>query len=459
MDPPNGRTLSDALRHRGLLLVAIVVAFLLAGGLFTWNTPPVYEATSRVSIELGETEGAQLSREQLGRYIIQLVRSRPVISRIIADLRMTGTSPDKLAKRMRAEVVRGTGVIVLHAEADTGPRAAALANLLMRVVVERNNTDAAERFRPNREYLDAEQARLEAAIQQERSVVIGPTDVNGLGNHQARLNQLQALYDANYVRRQDLATAEIRAKQVVRPLEFAVTPGKPLRPDPILYLAPTLAIGLTVGLLTILLVERSDNRLLSPEELARATGTPLVVSMPRAPDKALSGRQLIPYQVAHANLLARRPGARTVMVAAASTRDRSDNVADRLGAVAADSGQRVLVVQTDRLAGSLPQPVSQNGSRLTIIPGASSEDKQAATQALEQLAGGYDFAVVSVGSPNANPSAFALAHSADLAVVVATAGVTPIDEARRTAELLRQAGVTLVASFLLANRRDARRRG
>lgn len=454
----HGRTLSDALRHRGLLLLAIVAAFLLAGGVFTGITPPVYEATARLSIDAGETESAQLSREQLGRYIIQLARSRPVMARMIADLRWTRTSPDNLAKRVRAEVVRGTGVVALHAEADSGPRAAALANLLMRVIIERNKAEASERFRPNREYLDAEQARLEASIVQVRSEVIAPTDVNGLANHQAKLNQLQTLYDGNYARRQDLAAAEMRAQQVVRPLEFAVTPGKPSRPDPITYLLATLAVGLAAGLLTILLVERFDDRLLSAEELARATGTPLVVSMPRALGKALSGRQLIPYQVAHANLLARRPGARTVMVAAASTRDRSDNVADRLGAVAADSGQRVLVVQTDRLAGSLPQPVSQNGSRLTIIPAVSSEDKQAATEALEKLAGGYDFAVVSVGSPNANPSAFALAHSTDLAVVVATAGVTPFDEARRTAELLRQAGVTLVASFLLADRRDARRR-
>lgn len=454
----HGRTLSDALRHRGLLLLAIVAAFLLGGGVFTGITPPVYEATARLSIDAGETESAQLSREQLGRYIIQLARSRPVLARMIADLRWTRTSPDNLAKKVRAEVVRGTGVVALHAEADSGPHAAALANLLARVIVERNKAEAAERFRPNREHLDAEQARLDAMIQQVRNEVIAPTDVNGLANHQARLSQLQAQYDGNYARRQDLAATQLRAEQVVRIMEFAVTPGKPSRPDPIRYLLATLAVGLSVGLITILLVERFDDRLLSAEELARATGTPLVVSMPHFSNKGLADRQLVPYQVAHANLLARRPGLRTVMVAAASTRDRSDDVADRLAAVAADSGQRVLVVQTDNLAGRLPKPVSQNGSRVTTVPAGASEDKRVATEALEQLADRYDFAVVSVGSPNTNPSAFSLARSTDLAVVVATSGVTPFGEARRTAESLRQAGVDLVASFLLADREDAQRR-
>jgi len=88
---------------------------------------------------------------------------------------------------------------------------------------------------------------------------------------------------------------------------------------------------------------------------------------------------------------------------------------------------------------------------------ASPDDTLVAMEALDELGGRTDFAVLSVGSPDTNSSAFSLAHSTDLAVVVATAGLTPFAAARRTTESLRQAGVHLVAS-LLADRRVAHRR-
>ncbi len=433
-------------------MLTIVVAFVLAGTFLSRSTPPAYEAKATLLIELGESDAAQQSREQLGRYFIQLVRSRPLLAATVVNLRAR-TTPDALAKRARAEVVRGTGVVAVHAEAATAADAATLANALVRAMIERYKADVTERFRSSREYLDAELTRLDAAIQQVRAEVIPPTNSQALADHQARLGQLQSQYDTTYRSRQELAVQEVRGLQVVRPMEPAVPPGKPSRPDPVVYLVAALVAGVSVGVPVILLLERFDDRLFSADDLARATATPFVISIPRFSRRALSSGAFIRYRVARAHLLARRPGVRSVMIAAASTRDRSDYVAAQLGSVAADSGQRVLVVHAETLLGNVPVPAGQNGELLTTVPVMSPDDTQVAIEALDQVGGRYDFAVFSVGSPDTNPSAFSLARCADLAVLVATAGVTRFAAARRAADSLRQAGVDLVACFLLSDGR------
>ncbi len=451
MDEPRG-SFGRALRHRAFLLLAIVVAFILAGTILNRATPPVYEGTATLFIDVAESDAAQQSRDQLSRYFIQLVRTRPLLTAAVATLPVRPT-PEALARQVRAEVVRGTGVVAVHAEAPTAGDAATLANALVRAMIDRYKADVTGGFRSSREYLDLELTRLDAAIQQVRAEAIPPTNAQALADHQARLGQLQSQYDTTYRSRQDLAVREVRALQVVRPMEPAIPPRKPLRPDPVAYLVAALVAGVSVGVLVILLIERFDDRLFSADDLARATGTPFVMSIPRFSRKALSGGGLIPYRVARAHLLARRPGVRAVMIAAASTRDRSDYVAAQLGSVAADSGQRVLVVHAESLIGNLPVPASQNGPLLTTVPVMSPDDTQVAIEALDQVGGRYDFAVLSVGSPDTNPSAFSLARSADLAVLVATTGVTRFAAARRAAESLRQAGVDLVACFLFSDGR------
>jgi len=433
-------------------LLAIVVAFLVAGTFLSRATARVYEGTATLLIDMGDGDAAQQARDQLSRYFIQLVRTRPLLTAAVASLPVRST-PDALSKRVRAEVVRGTGVVRVHAEAATAGDAATLANALALALINRYRTDVTERFRSIREYLDAELTRLDAAIQQVRAEVIPPTASQALADHQARLGQLQSQYDTTYRSRQEAAVQEGRSQQFVKSIEPAIPPGKPLRPDPLAYLVAALVAGVSVGVLVILVTDRFDDRLFSPDDLARATGTPLVMSIPRYSRRALSSGAFIPYRVARAHLLARRPGVRSVMIAAASTRDRSGYVAAQLGSVAADSGQRVLVVHSESLLGKVKVPASQNGPLLTTVPVMSPDDTQLAIEALDQVGGRYDFAVLSVGSPDTNPSAFSLAWSADLAVLVATAGVTRFAAARRAAESLRQAGVDLVACFMFSDGR------
>jgi len=60
-----------------------------------------------------------------------------------------------------------------------------------------------------------------------------------------------------------------------------------------------------------------------------------------------------------------------------------------------------------------------------------------------------DLALVAVPSPDISPAAVMLGRTSPHAALVATRGVTRFGEARRTADLLRQAGVDVAAGILV----------
>ena len=103
---------------------------------------------------------------------------------------------------------------------------------------------------------------------------------------------------------------------------------------------------------------------------------------------------------------------------AASTGDQAQAAAERLAAVAREAGQRVVIVQADEY------------------------DLEAPPKSL-------DLTLVAAPSPDTNPRAVLLARSSDVAVLVATTGITHFADAERTSTLLRSAGTDVVAAILL----------
>jgi Mrp family chromosome partitioning ATPase len=141
-------------------------------------------------------------------------------------------------------------------------------------------------------------------------------------------------------------------------------------------------------------------------------------------------------------------------VAAASARDNSAAVAVGLGEVALDSGQPVVVVQANGHGPALPRLTGdEDGGMRTIA--APSENRgaidAAVASAMQQYNGDSvrNFVLVAVPSPDTSPTAVLLQPTVQRAVLAATAGVTRFPDARRTADLLRQAGVDVVAAILL----------
>jgi Mrp family chromosome partitioning ATPase len=201
-------------------------------------------------------------------------------------------------------------------------------------------------------------------------------------------------------------------------IQAALTPVKAVDPDPVRYVVAGLVLGLVLGLVVVLLVEYFDDRLLDPEQLGRATGTGLVVKVPKPPRNARLGDRPAPFALAHAHLMALQHPFHMLLVTGATARDPADGVASELAAAAAEAGQQVAVIPSDARDLARRSPA--------------------------------DLTVIAAPSPETSARVVRLAAAGGPVIVVATAGRTRFREAQRTAELLRQAGGQVVAAVLVA---------
>jgi capsular polysaccharide biosynthesis protein len=448
------KTLGDALRHRGMLLLAIVVAFLLGATALVLLMPRTYEGRAQLLVDVRwnvpqDFDVAVLASEHLTRYFLLQTTSRPVLERAIGALALTET-PEHLVKRVQAKAVKGTSLIEVRAQARTPQAAAALTNAVAAAAVEQNQRDVPSRLAATRKYLDGELSRLDTAMQELERQVVPPNNPAAISARQAQLAGLQSQYDHTYARSQDLALAQARGLDMISVAERAQLPKRPLRPDALTYLAAALLVGLLVGVLAVLLLERFDDRLFSAEKLALATGTSLVINVPHRSSPS-SVAQPNPYVLARANLRARYPNAHIVLMAGASPRDDAGHVATELGSVAADEGDRVLVLQSSGVAGA---PDSRlDGSGPTRMAVDSEKELYRFLADLKQGARRFDVVLLSMPSPERSPMAVGAVQASDFGILVATAGRTRYADAQRTAETLRSAGLELAASVLLAEPR------
>src|SRR5207245_4855519 len=166
----------------------------------------------------------------------------------------------------------------------------------------------------------------------------------------ADLNTSQSQYTATFNRLQDLDVQKSRLQSLLSVQQRALPPTAPIDPNLALYLAVSVAAGLLVGFLAALLAERLDDRIRDSGQLAEATGSQLVLEMPKPPRKRGEGqqqeREAASYALAHASMLVRQARVRSVLVVAATLGDHVDDVVLGLARAAADFGDRVLVLQS-----------------------------------------------------------------------------------------------------------------
>ncbi len=460
-------TLGDALLHRWLLVLAIVAAFVLGGAILSTQAP-VYAASAMIYLDVSRTapgfdEGAAAG-ELLQHDLIVLSSSRAVLQAACAapDVGCTDearAAPETLASRITVSADRGTSTLRVTAEAPSALEAAALANAVAQAMIEQDRSEVVRLFKPARDDLESQLASLRAAMDKEegqlRSSLPGSS---AAAAHQAELSTLQLQYSTLYGRLQDLAEQQDRLTSMATISQSALPPASPESPNRPRYLLAALVAGAFVGVLAALLAQRFDDRIHNAEGLARATNTALALAVRPAGRRGPHSARAHPYSLALARLLAQSPRAQTVLVTAASTRDNSLAAAVGLGEVALDSGQRALVVHGNGHAPT-PRQLTPGGDMagLTTIA-AQSNNRADLDAAVASATEEYDgdsagtLVLVAVPSPDTSPTAITLGRTAKRAVLAATAGVTRFRDARRTADLLRQSGVDVVAAILLPRR-------
>jgi capsular polysaccharide biosynthesis protein len=445
-------TLLDALVHRHRVILGIAAAFCLAAAALSLVMPKTYEATAIIYLDTARTASdfdAGIAAGDLVQHdFIVSATSRPTLLEACAGAGVTCWPSDLVApettigKLVTAAVFRGTSEVAVTAKGRTPAEAAALANAVAEATIDQDAAEVRRLYQPARDNLNSQLAQLASQMDAERKALADSAPASSAAAaHTAELNRLQSAYTLTLTRLMDLNQRQDRLTNVATIVQPALPPTKPESPNPLLYVGAALVAGLCVGVFAALLIERLDDRIVS-------AGCTIVQGL-------LFPRTKSSYSRALANLMARSPHAlRKVLVVAASGRDHSDPVAAGLGTVAATAGQRVTVMEFDGHANGSPRPFRSEVAGLTVIamPTALSESP-AGVSRLRGLDGVQDgeFVLMSVPSPDVSPAALALGRSIQQSVLVATHGMTRFGDARRTADLLRQSGIDVVAGILLKN--------
>jgi capsular polysaccharide biosynthesis protein len=458
--------LTEGLLRRYRVVLAITGVCLLVAAFLSVLLPKTYESTAIIYLDTARTatdfDSGIAAGDLLQHDFIVSATSRPTLQAACQSPGIACTTDEMVApettlgKKVTASVYRGTSELSVTAKGSTPEDAAALANAVAQAMIDQDAEEVIRLNQPARDNLNKELTQVAAEMNGEQKALSkSPAGSSAAAAHQAALTRLQNAYAQTLARLLDLNERQDRLTNVATIVQRALPPTRADSPNPLLYLGAALVAGLCVGIFTALLIERFDDRIFSPEALAKAASIPhAFVTEPQKRGLWSSGNDS--YSLALAHLLARSPGARTVLVVASSRRDDSDPVAAGLGAAAAGAGQRADVVQFDPASVGSPRLARSAVAGMTTIRmphgnGAATAAAVAEVSRIHDSGPSSDnLALVAVPSPDISPAAVMLGRASPQAALVATRGVTRFGEARRTAELLRQAGVDVAAGILVS---------
>jgi capsular polysaccharide biosynthesis protein len=452
------KTVGSALRNHARAILGVTMCCLLIAAIAIFVRPPTYAATVTLVVDERQSSPAgsdpSAAAQVMAQEYIELATSRPLATQVCNSVgKQVPCDPESLARHTSASLAQNTTIINLTVGASSPEDAATLANAAANELVSEARTLASQQVKSQIDYLNDQITQLNQQISAEQEA-LGNSNENA-AVHQSRLTQLQSEYTYLYQKLQDLQVSGKSFGNDLNIVQQASPPSRPVDPDPVRYLAVALVAGLALGAMLALLLERWDHRLRRGQALAEAAGLGLVIEEggPGLHGEDLSDRA---YTLARASLISRYPGARTVLMVAASTGDDVDDAASALSRAAAAFGQRVLVLESalglDRNGGEPRRRRLQSGRGAITIAGLAPPDLAPALAAEQDE---YDLTVLAVPSPAVSPLAIMLANKADVIVLVATAGQTTIEEAREATALLRGSGAEVAAGILVADGKGA----
>ena len=194
-DPPLA-LYGHAFARRWRLLAALAVAGALAGGVFGWLRPPVYEA--RASLEIRPLNSGFLDMDEASptapeggeraelRTQARLLESRALADRVVENLNLLlGDAPelraalDRVAGRTEIRADDGSRVFQILSRSEDPALAADFANALVAEFIERARARRVEAAAETAEWLDAQTALLRERLAESEQRLRAYADRNG----------------------------------------------------------------------------------------------------------------------------------------------------------------------------------------------------------------------------------------------------------------------------------------
>ncbi len=330
---------------------------------------PVYRASARLLIdeapESGGNEYAQaLFEERLASTYVELIGLRPVLEETAARLELP-FSADTLSGRLSISAPSQAQIIVIDVEDTDANRAALIANTVGDVFMDLNNERENSRFA---ESIASYQAQLTSLQEEIRGV---ETQIFAMGEPQspeglAQLSLLetsrreaQLRYTEAFNSLEGLRVEQARASNNLIPVEPALAPDSPIRPQTVSNTILAAAIGaiIAVGIATV--VEFMDDTVRTPDQVQQVADISTLGAVTHIRANDLPGRLItfnLPrspiseaFRVIRTNLgfAAIDEELKTLVITSSSPGEGKSTISANLGVVMAQTGKQVLIVDAD----------------------------------------------------------------------------------------------------------------
>jgi succinoglycan biosynthesis transport protein ExoP len=316
----------------------VVVSLVLAAAFSlvqSATTTPMYRATASVLVRLPPTansvgETGVVMSPRLVKNELETAAGSELRSEV---REIIGSGPELSVQRTADD----SDVFEFQAVSDTAQTAADAANAYAEQYIARQ-----------REGLLAEFASRAAAVQQQLDGIEAGADDAGRGDlYRRQLEELEL-------------SATLAETSGATLIDRATPPGSPFEPRPLRSLALALVVGALIGLGVAFLRDYLDRTIRDEDELERITGLPNLAMVPHDPTPVSDlGRAVTvdepksAHAEAYRNLrtslqfLSVDEVIRTVQVTSSRPGEGKTTTAGNLAVVAANSGQRVLLVDCD----------------------------------------------------------------------------------------------------------------
>jgi capsular exopolysaccharide synthesis family protein len=331
---------------------------------------PIYQATTTMLVRPAQTTapvGSFGTLDQVVKTYAQLLTERPLLQQVIDDLGLP-QSADQLQPNVTVSQRADTELLDVKVQDASPGRAASIANTLLKDFIAQVQTQEQQQITAALQGLQSRIDDLGSQITAHgREIAVLRSKSSLTPDQQAQLmslEQRQAADSASYTtlvkNLEDVRSNQLARYETLAVVDPATPPSVPIRPHKLLntLLAGALAAMLAVGL--AFLIEYLDNTFTTEEEVRRATGVPLLGTLPyRKAGKGPEGELITltqprapaseAYRELRTNLLfsAVDRSLKTVVVTSAAPREGKTRTAANLAVTLAQAGHRVILVDAD----------------------------------------------------------------------------------------------------------------
>ena len=485
----------------------VVICTVVAGGTaygVSKNSTPIYQASATLLVNQASNPvsgaGYQdiLTSERLAKTYANLLTGWPMLDE---TARRLGVDAKDLEKTVTVSSVRDTQLLEIQVEGPNPQLIVQIANTLPEVFIAQNQELQMGRVSESKASLEREITSVEADITRTQDALNAVTDDNQRMRLETSLAQYRSTYSSLLSSYQQIRLAEAQATDNVAIAKPARVPELPIRPRTMTNTLLAAVVGAMIAVGAAFLIEYLDDTIKTPDDVARVSGLSTLGAIARLKETG-GTRQLVawlqtkaPESEAYRTLRTNiqfssvdKP-VRSLLVTSAGPSEGKSTTAANLAVVMAQTGQRVVLVDTDLrrpvmhkvfgvanntgltsallngeqvvLDGHLQGTEVENLSLLTSgpIPPNPSEllGSQRMGRLVEKLAGQADLVIFDSPPVLAVTDAAVMGRQVDGVVLVVDAGQTREQVLGQAAGELQKTGANLLGVVL--NRLDSRRGG